>query len=570
MTVNPPRVTSERMDDIPLIVHWLREMEVAVVLDRVLPPPHGNRQGLSYGQLSLLLLTYMVSQEDHRLCAVEPWVKQHQQTLERVTGWSINERDATDDRLGGLVGLIGEQQQSREQFEIDLGGRLIRAYELPTQVARCDTSSFSVYHQEQPTDSEASLLQWGYSKDRRPDLRQYRQLLGSLDPAGLPLVSATLPGNGADDSVYVPTWQQLVQVIGHKEFVYIADSKAGARGTRAQLDRAGGIYCFPLPQTGHNPMLLRHWVLNPPAQCQAITLPDLDLSEPAVGIGFEMELGQYWSDPDGEQSHRWCERYLVFRSDALAHRQRQGLQRRLQKAEQALSKLAAKVHRQHCPLQAQAEAILKRYRLTQLVTLEVGCQQQARYSKPGRPSAQAAAAKRIEERFTLHFERQAQAIAEAEALAGWRLYAVNATVALLSLSQAVAYYRDQWRLERGFHRFKRGRLPAVPLYLQTETRIIGLMFLLTIALRLFTLMEFVVRRQLQLQTETLAGLYEGNPRRVTARPSAEQLLRTFRHITLYRYRDGTAEITPLNNLQQQILALMNVSERIYLLPIHIP
>ena len=570
MSATPPRVTSERMDDIPLIVHWLQEMEVAAALDQVLPPPHGNRQGLSYGQLSVLLLAYMVSQEDHRLCAVEPWVKQHQQTLAWATGWTISERDATDDRLGVLVGLIGEQQQSREQFEVHLGGQLVRAYELPTKVARCDTSSFSVYHQEPPTESEAGLLHWGYSKDRRPDLRQYRQLLASLDPAGLPLVSATLPGNGADDPVYVPTWQQLVQVIGHKEFVYIADSKAGARGTRAQLDRAGGVYCFPLPQTGQNPRLLRHWVLNPPAQCQVITLPDLDPSEPAVGMGFEMELGQYWWDPEAAQPYRWCERYLVFRSDALAHRQQQGLQRRLQKAEQALSKLAAKVHRQHCSLQAQAEAILKSYRLTQMVTLEVRCHQKTCHAKRGRPSTQAPAAQRVEERFTLHFERQAQAVAEAEALAGWRLYAVNGTTAFLPLSQAVAYYRDQWQLERGFHRFKRGRLPAVPLYLQTEARIIGLMFLLAIALRLFTLMEFVVRRQLQLQTETLAGLYEGNPRRVTARPSTEQLLRTFRHITLYHYRDGTTEITPLNNLQRQILTLMNIPERIYLLPAHVP
>jgi hypothetical protein len=27
----------------------------------------------------------------------------------------------------------------------------------------------------------------------------------------------------------------------------------------------------------------------------------------------------------------------------------------------------------------------------------------------------------------------------------------------------VAYYREQWQLERGFHRFKQGRLPALPI-----------------------------------------------------------------------------------------------------------
>lgn len=572
MSANPLRITSERVDDIPLILYWLREMKVAEVLDGVLPKPHGNRKGLSYGQLSVLLLTYIVSQSDHRLCAVEPWVNQHQQTLEMATGWSIGEREASDDRLGALVGLIGEQQQSREQFEVQIGKRLIRAYELPTEVARCDTSSFSVYHQPQQTESEAefNLLKFGHSKDRRPDLLQYRQLLGSLDPAGLPLVSATLPGNGADDPVYVPTWHRLVEVIGHKQFLYIADSKAGARGTRAQIDRAGGIYCFPLPQTGHNPMLLSHWVLNPPAQFQAISLPGQDPSEPAIGVGFEMELGQYWCEPESGDTHRWSERYLVVRSDALAKRQQQGLHRRLEKAEQALSKLAAKSHPERCKLQTQAQTILKRYRLTQMVTFEVQCQQRIRHPKPGRPSTQTPSDTIIEERFTLNFERQAQLIEQAETLAGWRLYTTNAEAESLSLSQSVSYYRDQWLLERGYHRFKRGRLPALPIYLQTESRIVGLMFLLTIALRLFTLMEFVVRRQLLPHTQTLAGLYAGNPKRATARPSTEQLLLAFGHINLYRSRDGTTEITPLNPLQRQILALMNVPESIYLLPAHIP
>ena len=92
------------------------------------------------------------------------------------------------------------------------------------------------------------------------------------------------------------------------------------------------------------------------------------------------------------------------------------------------------------------------------------------------------------------------------------------------------------------------------------------MFLLTIALRVFTLMEFVVRRQLATAQQSLAGLYEGNPKRKTARPTAEKLLVAFRDITLYFHRDGSREISPLNSLQQQILGLMKISESIYMVP----
>ena len=68
------------------------------------------------------------------------------------------------------------------------------------------------------SDEAKSLLRFGHSKNYRPDLRQYRQLLGTIDPAGVPLVSETLAGNGADDPVYLPTWQWLVKVIGHKDY----------------------------------------------------------------------------------------------------------------------------------------------------------------------------------------------------------------------------------------------------------------------------------------------------------------------------------------------------------------
>jgi transposase len=557
------RITSERVDDLPVIMHWLLQMNLPALIDQHLPRPHGNRQGLSYGQLSVLLLAYIVSQGDHRLCAVEPWVRQHHKTLEWTTGWQIGEKDASDDRLADLIEVIGTHSESRERIESCLGQQLIRAYELPTTVARCDTSSFSVYHHLEEDEQDSSLLRYGHSKDRRPDLRQYRQLLGTLDPAGMPLVSSTLAGNGVDDPLYVPTWHKLASVIGHQEFVYIADCKAASQSNRAQIDAAGGTYCFPLPETGHNATVLKTWLLHPASQLQEIRLPGQSVEESAIGVGFEMELGQLWQDPDTQQHYRWSERYLVVRSHALQQRQLQGLHQRLHRAEQAIAKLAARPSRDCCELINQVQTTLKRHRVSDFFTFEVQRQMITRYRGRGRPSAKDTTRVIHQEQFTVQFQRQEQAINQAEVLAGWRIYVTNAPIKRLPLPTAVAYYREQWQLERGFHRFKRGNLPALPIYLQSQQRIIGLMFLLTIALRLFTLMEFVVFRNLQGQPQGLRGLYQGNPKRATRRPTAERLLAAFCDITLYHYRDGTFDITPLNDLHKQILSLMAVPESVY-------
>ncbi|WP_287263574.1 DUF4277 domain-containing protein [Moorena sp. SIO3A5] len=98
---------SERIDDLPLIINGFWQMKVASMIDQHLPVPHGNRQGLSYGELAVLLLTYIVSEADHRMCCVEKWVCEHHRSLEKITGWKIAEKEATDDRCGDLLKTCG-------------------------------------------------------------------------------------------------------------------------------------------------------------------------------------------------------------------------------------------------------------------------------------------------------------------------------------------------------------------------------------------------------------------------------------------------------------------------------
>ena len=90
--------------------------------------------------------------------------------------------------------------------------------------------------------------------------------------------------------------------------------------------------------------------------------------------------------------------------------------------------------------------------------------------------------------------------------------------------------------------------------------------LLSIALRLLTLMEFVVRRSLHQQETTLAGLYKDNPRRATATPTAERLLQAFVPMTLTQVHlpDQTIRhVTPLTPVQEQILRLLGLPTDLY-------
>src|SRR2546430_17043954 len=106
-------ITSERIDDIPLLRHWLRAMQVDTIIDAVLDPPHGNRQGLSYGQPPVIFLAYMLSTCNHSLSPAPDWVAKRRHGVEHALGQPIRETTCPDDRLEGPLDALGADQAGR-------------------------------------------------------------------------------------------------------------------------------------------------------------------------------------------------------------------------------------------------------------------------------------------------------------------------------------------------------------------------------------------------------------------------------------------------------------------------
>ena len=204
----------ERVDSIPLIVTWLLKMKVDVIIDRIWTP-HSNWTGLSYGQLAILFVTFVICERSHALSRMEKWRSDHQFTLEEVTKWQIGLKEATDDRLGILLEAIGSDDRQAVEFQLQMGQQLIQAYELPTNVARYDTTSINVHHAAAESEEQKhQLLRHGYSKDKRPDLLQFKVGLGTLDPAGIPLLTHTRILEVADDLYCLlgSKWSKLLAI----------------------------------------------------------------------------------------------------------------------------------------------------------------------------------------------------------------------------------------------------------------------------------------------------------------------------------------------------------------------
>src|SRR4029077_17423279 len=113
---------------------------------------------------------------------------------------------------------------------------------------------------------------------------------------------------------------------------------------------------------------------------------------------------------------------------------------------------------------------------------------------------------------------------------GWQVYGTNGVG--MGLMQVVWAYRGQYRIEDDWSRLKGRPLGLTPMYLTDEQRMQGLVYLLSLALRVLSLLEWVVRERLRQEGAKLQGVYAGQSGRKTDRPSAELLLGAMKTISI--------------------------------------
>jgi transposase len=427
-----PTIVSERVDDLPLLVAQMRRMELPTLLDSRFVT-HGNRQGLSRGWTTVVWLTPVLAQGDHRLNQVQPWAARRLETLRACTGQPVQELDLRDDRLAAVLRTLADEAHW-VSFERALGQTLLRVDALQLACVRLDMTPASRDGQVRAD----GLFQFGYSKDQRPDIPQVKVALASLDPLGLPLVTEVGPGHRADDPLYVPLVKRVGAIAPPRGLLYGGDCKMAALLTRATIAARGDRYLCPLPATQGPPDVLDAYLAparasGPPQRVERV---QADGATEHLADGYEC----------GETLHavvaswravQWTERRLL-RSRAQAQVAERTLRARVARAQQAITDLT--VRRRGKPRlptvvagQQAAVTVLAHERGEGLVHVTVTEQVQERpvRSYAGRPA-------QGRQTRTLH----AWAVVDADALEaavqrlGWRVYATNAPAADLAATQA--------------------------------------------------------------------------------------------------------------------------------------
>jgi transposase len=563
-------LTHERVDDVPLLLSFLIRLRLPEVLDRHLPP-HPLHQGLSNGWLITVWIAYILSQADHRKSPVQAWADGLQHTLETLIDQPLRPVEFSDDRLTSVLNRLSDPAAWPE-LEADLWHTQCDVYALPpVERVHLDATTSYGYH----AIDDDGLMQLGHSKDHRPDLPQIKLMAAAAWPGGLFLAGDVYPGHAADDPLYLPLYRRVRALLGRDGLLYVGDCKMAALETRAAIAAAGDFYLTRLPLTGEVAAQFAAWVeaaLTGDAAAQVVAIRR---EEELIARGYEFERVQSAVVEPAERT--WSERVQIIRSEAAAKSQTAALERRLERAEAAVRGLTPPPgpgRRQFTTgweLERAVAAVLSQHDVAGL--LEVSWERQearrTKYIGRGRGGPNRPKTTECDVRYQITAVRRDEpAIRHRVERLGWQVQVSNVPAERLSLAESLETYRGGWCAERLFHLVKDEPLGIRPFYVRRDDQILGLTHLVTLALRVLTLFEVLVRRGQERSEEKLAGLYPGQAKQVTDRPTAKRVLEAVARagITLTRVDSGGEvrwHLTPLPKLVKRVLSYLGLSEAVY-------
>jgi transposase len=358
----------------------------------------------------------------------------------------------------------------------------------------------------------------------------------------------------------------------------VGDCKLSSLENRLYIKvKARGHYLCPLPNTGSTPENMVKWTDEGNRRDEQeklikyTVINDKD-EEVLKAKGYETEREQS-CEMNGREI-KWTERVVIVKSPAHEQQQKKGLERRLNKAEEKLRALTPPRGRgrkqitDEAVLVESAESILKKHKVQGLIDYEYVKETEKETKYVGRGRGGVNREKKVVEKVRYQItkvSRDNEKTADVIKNYGWKAYVTDVSKNRLGFIDIVRAYRKQYRIERIFNLLK-SRLNIAPLYVKRKDQIKGMTHLLMLGIRVYTLIEFVVRRSLSDSRQKIAGLHPENPGKTTDTPTYERILKAFSNITLTIFEIGDSvegHLTPLSRKQTDILKHLGLNSSIY-------
>lgn len=532
----------------PIIRDFLDQMDLEGIIQSCLPPR--GRLALSHGKtLAVLVQNLIVSPAP--LYRIAEWAKPFEAS---ALGLSEAEKEVlNDDRVARSLDAPASEHGRSLFFRLAL--RMIRQFELETERIHFDTTTVT-FHGQYKTSLKEPKITRGHNKDHRPDLRQLVFGLNITSDGAVPLTHQVLSGNRTDDTVHRSNLDQLRQVLGRQDFIYVADSKLCTAPNLQHITCYGGKFVTVLPRTRREDRIFREKLRRVKVRWRHIlTIPDK--RSPEV----------FLTTSEGPSNTKEGYRIIWIKSLRKALLDEERRAQAIEKAEMALVHLTGKLNKRYLKSRTQiakaSTAILKRYNCQPFidVTIRKTTQVVRRRLRRGRPSQKDPIQKVSCHRYKLEFRRNKEGIRQESHTDG--VFPLLTNLATAAKREVLLIYKYQPYLEKRFSQLKTDHEIA-PIYLKKPQRVAGLIHAYFMAIAVSSLIERQVRRSMaKEEISELPLLPEG---RATKTPTAMRILEAFSDLCGYEFEGAKeAAVFPikLSSLQKQLLRLLRLPENFY-------
>jgi transposase len=547
---------------LPLINHVLDKMGLEQFLSERLPPDDPRAELPTAQGLMAMVRNVLLSRQP--IYGVGEWAARFAPDLFNL--WEAEVALLGDDRLGRQ--MVRAHVGVTPQLIIDFTHDVSVTFQLRADEFHNDSTTVSFYGAYASAAKEGDrggrptpAITFGHSKARRPDLKQLLYTLTINEDGGVPVFFTTSSGNVTDDNTHVETWERICQLMGKRDFLYVADCKLASKENLAYLAARGGRFVTVLPRSRKEDESFRARLR------EGVSVAWQSVYDVTDEKG---EVLDQLSVCDDETATSDGYRLLWYHSTRKAALDASTRGRRLQRALAALDELRGRLAgpktrlRERAKVEEAVEGILSDHELSGIVAVQIDEREEADYrqAKPGRPNKETQYVKQTRLRFEIGWNLDQTALLQAEREDG--LFPLITNDRTLSAEQVLRAYKRQPLVEKRFSQFKTD-FAVAPVYLQDVARISGLLTVYFFALMAQTLLERELRQAMSKRGVKSLPLYpEGRP---CARPTAHRVIEIFEPVQRHVLQIGDGEpqvmVTELTPVQRQIVELLGISPDSY-------
>ncbi len=477
----------KNLDHLGIVAGWIDELEIEKIIDQKLGKD--SREKISAGKVVKALILNGLGMVSRPLYLFSQFWED--KAIEKLLGKGVKAEYLNDDKIGRVMDKIYELGTSNLFVEIAL--LAIKKFKIQTKYTHLDSTSFHLHgeykNQKEKAEEEEEEVRkerpiWmgrGYSRDRRPDLKQCILDLVVSNDSAMPLFIRAADGNESDKAIFGKIAIEIKKQV-KIESIIVSDSALYSQENIQLMKRMKWITRVPMTLKKAKETISIVEI----EKIKEEDLEDLE-EEERKRIKNLQERGYKWKEKRvnyGGVEQRW----LIVESEKRKKSDRQLLETRIDKEKKQTKNLVKQLEKEKFEHPSQTQYQLKKLN-QKLKFFQIN---EERIIKAKTKS------QKIEYNLQVKIETKWAEIERKRQEAGRFILATNILdVRELTSAEILQNYQNQQGCERGFGFLKDPLFFADSFFVKKPERIETLLFLMSLCLLVYNLGQREIRNCLQ-------------------------------------------------------------------------